>query len=161
MLNIRFGAFTRTSETFCMGHNVQWVIHIHNLEDILLISPKNLPYFTSRYLRKQLVLFHDKMAPLFTRTSETFCMGHNVQWVIHIHNLEVLKTSTLKTSLWLVNISVLHIIHLLYMKDKEIFRESSVLFHQICKTGFSCPSFYLVLMILVSFALYASLMLAK
>jgi hypothetical protein len=48
----------------------------------------------------------------FTRTSETFCMGHNVQWVIHIHNLEVLKTSTLKTSLRLVNISVLHIIGL-------------------------------------------------
>ena len=31
------------------------------------------------------------------------------------------------------------------MKDKEIFPDSSVLFHQICKTGFSCPSFYLVL----------------
>jgi hypothetical protein len=43
---------------------------------------------------------------------ETFCMGHNVQWVINIHNLEVLKTSTLKTSLRLVNISVLHIIGL-------------------------------------------------
>ena len=36
-----------------------------DVEYILLISPKNLPYFTSRYLRKQLVLFHDKMAPLY------------------------------------------------------------------------------------------------